>query len=1574
MAPHPRTRRAFRWIGFGFLYFVLGLAALFALVLVAINLPPVSSFVASKVNAALEPTFKGKLALERLGTIDLGGVSGAELVVHDPAGQKVLHARDVDVRLGVASLAWNAVVKRPDPLVIPITEIDVEDLDVQLIDDGQGSPTLAQAFEPKEPPKVEEPSGSTAIVIDALRVQKIQVRGALASPGPIDADLTDLQASLRNDPKGTHIVVERLDVNARQLPTIGELAGRLHADVRLPAAPPEAPAPAATISNADGTATSRRALQPVAGVDDAQRIVAGFAGSAAGSPLDADVKLEGERLDAKVEAPALSPATLKRLLPALDAKAPAALFASVEGLLSDLGFHARLTQDTGRVEARGRVQREGDDLRVQAHVDGAGIDASSLIAGATPTELTFDADAQLALREKGGNGTYQLHITKSEAAGQRIPETTIAGKLELPKEAPLVTRGTVTFSEPGAPGRIEYVVTSGPNGTVADVGLSAKLERSERVKQLTGGVLLSGEVEGEAHYDSAKDRLEAKLELGLDNVLHPSFRARRVDAVLTAEGTTAAPELKLEADLRRVVVADRTLSRVTLLTTGTPAELDVRARVQGRDPARVDLHATVKTGAETRIEAPEIVIVDPKGRATIKAESVALGKRLRVKNLTVDGPGRAQASLVYGKELEQLELKTEQLRPLELAALLGITTPVSSANLDLEAKLDANGARSNGALKGTISDITFGELKNGSAKLDLTLERGKLSGEADLALGRAGKTTIALKGFRPPLGPVDKTRIEQIVGELSLQGELDLGRLRGLFPLAGIERGEGTVDFDIAVEPPREAGKHATWRAKVASKDLVLIGERGESANNAPDPEQARQTSPWTLRGIDVDFNASLDASGAKLQGRLLDATGDLITVDGKLESVDSIQDLLAGPERLENAPFQVSVRVPSRVLEKLPSPVRPAEVQGVLTLAVDAEGTLKDPRVKIDASVQRFAPASDRIRERRSVDLKLLAEYARTGGKLALTGESQKKPVLDLKTEWQGNGADLAKLEPGKPSPVKADLELSLAEFPVAAIPAVQAAGVRGRLSGKATLKGFGKDALLDVNLTSNRMKIEQVELDAFSTRVQTQDGKLVAHTEIASADGKTTIDATTGFVWEDRVVPTIDQNVSGSVAARGLRLGMLQPLVAGTLSELDGKLDADLKASLEGGVPRITGKAKLIDGVVQMPTIGQRFDDMDADIIIDPGEVRIEKMHARGVTGAFNLNASAKLDGLTPVSAKADLKINEGAKLPLTLEGEAVGDAWGTIETTYTHDEASKTNTIRVNLSRFYIQLPDAGPQGIQALDAAPDVRVGFRRRDREFVVIPLQPVKEPSAPSEYKTVVEVDVNSLWVEKGQQADVTLRGNIKATTGGETPLVEGKIETRRGQLDISGKTFDIERGTVTFTGDASNPIISAVARYDSPGYTVYAEYTGTATQGNLRLTSEPALSQDEILTLLMFGTPDGSFGAGGGGGNQLATAVSVAGGTATQGLNRALSDITNIDVSARIDTSTGAPRPELVLQLTPRVAAKVTQAIGEPTPGQSPDRTFLTVELRLASAWSLSTMVGDKGASALDLIWRRRY
>ena len=97
-------------------------------------------------------------------------------------------------------------------------------------------------------------------------------------------------------------------------------------------------------------------------------------------------------------------------------------------------------------------------------------------------------------------------------------------------------------------------------------------------------------------------------------------------------------------------------------------------------------------------------------------------------------------------------------------------------------------------------------------------------------------------------------------------------------------------------------------------------------------------------------------------------------------------------------------------------------------------------------------------------------------------------------------------------------------------------------------------------------------------------------------------------------------------------------------------------------------------------------------------------------------------------------------------------------------------------------------------------------------------------------------------------------------------------------------------------------------------------------------------------------------------------------GGAATQGLNKALSNISDLDVSTRIDTSTGSARPEIVIQLSAKVSAQITRALGEPAPGTPPDLTFLTLNFRLKRNWSLSALVGDRGESGLDLVWRKRY
>jgi autotransporter translocation and assembly factor TamB len=1576
MSPHPRLRHALRLTLKCLAFFVLAVVAIVATVLLAINLPPVNGWVAERINAALEPTFKGRLVLHRLGHLDFGGLSDAEIEVLDPAGKSVLVARDIDVRLFWPGVAWQAAVQQPEVLRVPIGRVELDEVDVTLIDDGNGTPTLASAFEPKQPPEEEEKSSGTAIVIDELAIATIRVRGALAAVGPIDTDLAGLQASLENNPGGTHVVLQRLAIDARQLPQVGTLTGNLTADVTLPAEPsPNAPknapqdAPVARNgANGSGTSTQIYGLSPA----PVQHIVAGFDGAIAGSEAEADVELTGERLAATFEMAKLEPVTVTRLVPALAPSAPLSLSAKVDGLLSDLAFDARLAQQAAEIRARGKVARAGADSKITANVTAAKLDLSRLLPEGAKTDLNVGVDAALDLGTQGGSGTYHLASHNSRYADQALPPTTLEGKLDLPNEAPLAATGRVTISEPGAPTQLDYEVHSGDRGVVAVVSSMTRVDQPQRLREQSGA-RVSGEVASRARYDTVHDLVDAEMRVNLTDIRHPELKATRLDVSARARGRASAPDLELLANLTGVRAGNRTWSRVRVHALGTSDELDVRAQAYGKKPDKIDVRAVVAPGSEQLVRSPVIRINDSAGDLVIRAAGVQqTGERLKVDRLTIEGPGSATASLSYGRELERLKLDAKQLDAARVLRIVGVRSRLTSAKLDMEAEYE-HGRQPRGKLVANVSDIGLGRLSGGTASADFVLQGGKLSGKADIELARGAKTHLAIDGIKSPFGDGPPPSLETLRGGIELSGDVDLTRLQPVLPFAGIERAAGRIIFDINVEPNPDRRSIPRFRAKLRSEKLVLVSERPD-ADQMPTADRAKGTSPWTLRGVDIDVEASLADQVAKIAAHVFDRRGDVLALNAEFHELGDLSNPKAA---LERAPFTARLSLPRRGFEQWPAPIRPAEIEGALTLQVDAEGTLTAPRVHARGRVDGFRAASDNPKLRR-VDVELGARYETSGGDVMLRAHEKGKAVLGLDSRWTGDAAKMgaALSSPDGKSPLLADLKVKLEDFPLELVPELHNKHVAGNLSGKVELTGLGKDARLAVDLGSKRVAVDRLILSELRARVQSDGSELELESRIAGGGGSAEVRAKTALTWRDRLVPVVDQQrLEGSFTAKDFPLATLQPVVEGSVSDLEGKLDADIRAELAGGQPRLSGRAALDDGVLQLPAIGQRFSDISAKVEISPERVRISEVKARGVSGGFEAEAEAALRGLTPVSAKASISIDEDNKLPLTVEGESVGDAWGKIETQYRVDEANKQTLIAVDLKKFHLQLPAAPPQGIQALEQAEHVRVGYWRQDREFVTVPLQPLEEPAAPSEYQTIVTVDLGNLQLEKGDQVEVGVGGTITAKLGAELD-VTGKLETKRGTLFIAGKSFEIERGTVTFTGGPPDtPIISAVARYDAPaGYTVYAEYTGTASEGKLNLRSEPPLSQDEILTLLMFGTPDGSFGAGSESSNQLSTVVSVAGSTAAQGLNRALSKVTDLDVSARVDTSTGAPRPELVLQLTPRVAARVTQALGEPAPGQSPDRTFVTLELRVASAWALSTMVGDRGATAFDVIWRRRY
>jgi hypothetical protein len=102
-----------------------------------------------------------------------------------------------------------------------------------------------------------------------------------------------------------------------------------------------------------------------------------------------------------------------------------------------------------------------------------------------------------------------------------------------------------------------------------------------------------------------------------------------------------------------------------------------------------------------------------------------------------------------------------------------------------------------------------------------------------------------------------------------------------------------------------------------------------------------------------------------------------------------------------------------------------------------------------------------------------------------------------------------------------------------------------------------------------------------------------------------------------------------------------------------------------------------------VQVPQIGQRFSDISADVAVADGDIKLESLEARGVSGRLSANARAALRGTELQSVKGQLRIKKDEEATPHVRGVAIGDAWGQIDLAYTRSQDNAD--IRVDVRTF-------------------------------------------------------------------------------------------------------------------------------------------------------------------------------------------------------------------------------------------------------------------------------------------------
>ncbi len=232
-----------------------------------------------------------------------------------------------------------------------------------------------------------------------------------------------------------------------------------------------------------------------------------------------------------------------------------------------------------------------------------------------------------------------------------------------------------------------------------------------------------------------------------------------------------------------------------------------------------------------------------------------------------------------------------------------------------------------------------------------------------------------------------------------------------------------------------------------------------------------------------------------------------------------------------------------------------------------------------------------------------------------------------------------------------------------------------------------------------------------------------------------------------------------------------------------------------------------------------------------------------------------------------------------------------------------------------------------------------------------------------------VDVDVGrDLWI-KHEQAEVLLMGRVEARKRREKPLVlEGRIETQRGFVDLQSRRFRLIEGRLDLDGGRKiDPQLDVLARYRAPAHTIDARLTGTVSKPVLTLTSDPTLSQEDILAVLLFGRPA----------SELSEEQQASLGQRAEEMASAFGmTVVGRTVASAIGLDALGLQIEELSSVRARVGAYVGRnifvALAQEFSGERGQE--LSIEYEFWPGWSIVGSTTSLGTNSADLVWKVRY
>ncbi len=1547
----PGTRRLLHIVGRALA--ALGLTAVFlastlAGFLLHLDLPAGRRLAAKALSRLLGDVFQGKVTVGRFDDIDADRIIASNVEVRDPQGNIVLEVSKLRAKADLPGIAQE-ILWGGQKIDIVIPHVRVEKAEGNILPDPKtGIPTIAAAFTPVTHPakpgaKPSGPPRQVHVWLPHIEIGRAYARGSVAGLPTLETELAQVQGSVLATPKGVAVDVSRFGTIVRGLAgTDARGTGTLH--IREPGA-----------------------------------IWASFDGYLGNVEFGAFTRVDGNRLTATLDLPRAKPEAMRALFPAWPLKHDMAAHIEARGRLPELSTSATFDVSGAHIKARGPLHLAGN-VGAELDVNARHVNIQALWPKAPETDIT--AKTSLGIWNKNGQVVVDVNGTTqpTEIAGQPVPAVDVSGTFNEKG-----FNGKATLHERGLPLKMAFAVH--PDGAI-DLDAQSRgfsIQGAPRLKQYTSA---RGEAQMRVKARIAHDHLDAYLTADVNDFALGDVKLGHGRITGHASGPIAEPKrLAIDAQLsgKDMRAGMFSFDSVDASARGPVLEPHVQAQLKDRFGPSIKASAVVPTEGATRIRKLDVEV--KRGSAALHGKVARLDLsrgNIEIKDLALTGAGgELHGSALVRPSSVAIHADGSGLDLDKVAQALGLPRGTVGGRLGIHANVTSSKKTSSGEVRvalGNASIMSFGGI---SLLLNAKLDDQSLDGDASVlvkdigALGAQWETTLA--------GPVQKgTSWRDIIGQAQVQfSNVNLMGLEHALPkslhvdkVTGHAFGQFRIERKLAAALPSVSGVAGTKGLDVVR---TVPGEK-----------------PEHIQGVDVQVGGQINGETGATNGttRLIYQDSVLAAASGQL-SVDlprAVQAPRKLGEQLMQTPITAVLNVPDRSLDALPGPLQPRGVSATVGGKLSLTGTLASPTFSARATARRISFTGSRYAT--PFDLDASAQYVqktgRFGGTARVLAGSRRLALLTAQgtARWKNLIHDV----PADTPRWTGGVQLLLDGLPLRLVPQLADNHVDGELYGSAALQRQKLLPQLAANVDVRGTNVDMIPVGDGRATVRSNGEALNASLHFDHNGGSLDAQAHAALGWQG-IVPSVDDKrpVRIDVGAQHFDAVVLTPVLSDVLSELSGNIDAKLSAVLsrerdpehpkqKRWTGQLSGQADMQHGVVQIAALGMRLTDVAFKATATGKgrrtEIVIPSATAKSRSAERNIAASARLylNGLALDHGVAAVNLGSGhSGVPLMTEGVQLATVTTGAPITVKLRRVPQQMLVDVDVPKAEAKLPRATSRNVISLEQDPDIEV-------------LQPLGEPV---EHRSGQALP----WRVAFKLGDVRImRSDIEVPIRGEPVIEIGKKAEVKGYVSLEpggrvpalGKVFVIDGGRVTFdTGNSSNPHVDVTASWRSPeGTTVYATVQGTVKGAKLRLSSDPAMPEPEIIALLL-GGPTGESEAGSGG--QQAQAIGV--GAAALGFNELFSETPLGAVQFRASTrenrytSTSNPAYTAAVRISDEVWLEgtyeqggATGGAGDPNASGASKAAFsAAIDWRFHRNWSLRTEAGN-ASTAIDLLWHYRY